>query len=467
VVVSRRRLAVWAAVVVAVGLLAVADATGGPVVQAAAAVLPGVPAVLVGLARLSQRPRAQRPAWVAQTAGLAVITCGYAFFHLSLLMGAAPGYPLPADLFFAVGGFLVVASGVLFNRRTRDWPATGDAVIAVTGMTVAVLAVLVRPTLADDPATATVVLTLLYPALDLVNLGLVLRLWLAGRAPTGPTALMAAAFGCLLFGDSVFGALVVVVGIDLQPWLGLPFQVALVLLALAIGHPRSDEIGTGLGRTRSWSHAHWLVIGGASSVPALVLLAQGISGVEVDWLVTGLGALVLALLCVSRVHHAVVRVQRQADALASQARTDELTRLPNRRSWDAELRRACEGEGPVAVALLDLDHFKRLNDTEGHPAGDRVLRAVAAAWSARLPAGAFLARHGGEEFALLLRDTAGAHELAETLRRACPGPQTVSIGLVHRGPGEDPGVLMGRVDAELYRAKAAGRDRVCAADRVI
>jgi len=463
---SRRRLTVWTTVVVAIVLLALADGLGGPAVQAAAAVLPGVPAVLVGLARLPGRPRAQRPAWLAQTAGLAVISCGYAFFHVSLLLGAPAGYPLPADLFFAAGGVAILASGVLFNRRARDWPATGDAGIAVTGIAVAVLAVLVRPTLADDPAPVTVALTLLYPALDLVNLGLVLRLWLAGKAPTGPTALFAAAFGCLLFGDSVFGALVVVVGIELQPWLGLPFQIALVLLAVAIGHPRSDEVGTGLARTRSWSHAHWLVIGGASCVPALVLLAQGVAGVRIDWLVTGVGALVLALLCVGRVHHAVVRVQRQADALDRLARTDDLTRLPNRRSWDAELRRACAGEDPVTVALLDLDHFKLLNDTEGHPAGDRVLREAASAWSALLPSGAFLARHGGEEFALLLRDDTGL-ELAQALRLACPAPQTVSIGVAHREPGEDPGLLMARVDAELYRAKAAGRDRVCCADRVI
>nr|WP_276611897.1 GGDEF domain-containing protein [Kineococcus vitellinus] len=145
------------------------------------------------------------------------------------------------------------------------------------------------------------------------------------------------------------------------------------------------------------------------------------------------------------------------------ARTDALTGLANRRSWDAELGRALERGEPLAVALLDLDHFKRLNDSEGHPAGDRVLRAVADAWRAVLPPGASLARYGGEEFALLLpgASAASAPELAERLRAACPAPQTVSVGLVHRRPGEGAGGLLARADAQLYRAKAAGRDRVC------
>ncbi|PRY14711.1 GGDEF domain-containing protein [Kineococcus rhizosphaerae] len=453
------------AAVAALAVLVLVDGVGGPVLQAAAATVPGIVATLVAVVRLRTRPAARRRAWAVQAAGLLVTTAGYPLFHLGLLAGLPPGYPLPADVFFLTGGALVVAAGVLLNRGVRDRGATADAAIAVTGLWVAVTALLVRPALADQPGVLAVVLTAAYPALDLANLALVLRLWLARRVPSGPAALFAGAFGCVLFGDSAVGALVEVAPVDLRPWFGLPFQVALLLVAAAVAHPRSGEVGLGPGRTRAWSTAHWVVVGGASCVPSVVLLVQGAAGGAVDWLVTGAGALVMSLLGVGRVHHALVRVQRTADDLAGQARTDELTRLPNRRSWDAELHRALASDQDVAVALLDLDHFKRLNDTHGHAEGDRVLRTAAANWRAALPEGAFLARHGGEEFALLLGGdlVARAGVVAERLLRACPAPQTVSIGLARRLPGEDTAQLLARADAELYRAKAAGRDRVCVA----
>ncbi len=116
----------------------------------------------------------------------------------------------------------------------------------------------------------------------------------------------------------------------------------------------------------------------------------------------------------------------------------------------------------VVLAMLDLDRFKDFNDTRGHPAGDRLLKETAAAWREELRAGDFLARIGGEEFALLLPvcATEDALMVIERLRGRIPCEQTCSAGVVIHEPGESSEMLMTRVDAALYSAKAAGRDRV-------
>ena len=155
--------------------------------------------------------------------------------------------------------------------------------------------------------------------------------------------------------------------------------------------------------------------------------------------------------------------------LDAQARTDQLTGLANRRTWDhelpRELSRAKRTGEPLSLAILDLDRFKAYNDAHGHPAGDRLLRAAAAAWSERLRATDVLARYGGEEFAVLLPGcaAAAAARLAECLRDAVPGAETCSIGVATWDGDEGPDALVARADAALYEAKGTGRDRVVAA----
>lgn len=152
------------------------------------------------------------------------------------------------------------------------------------------------------------------------------------------------------------------------------------------------------------------------------------------------------------------------------AETDMLTGLPNRRALEAEFE-ARRGDAPLALAVLDLDHFKRINDRFSHLVGDAVLRQAAALMSASLRAPDLLARLGGEEFvalaALAPDEAAGAFErvrraLAEhAWGEVVDGLQvTVSIGVTGLRPGEDLATAMARADALLYRAKHEGRDRV-------
>ena len=147
------------------------------------------------------------------------------------------------------------------------------------------------------------------------------------------------------------------------------------------------------------------------------------------------------------------------------ARTDALTGLPNRRSWDEELlkelARAARQDYRVAVALLDIDHFKAFNDEFGHPAGDEFLREAGAAWRLTLRVTDLIARYGGEEFAVLLprcpADEAAA--VVDRVRAATPMGRTCSAGIATWDGSEPPDSLVARADAALYEAKERGRDR--------
>lgn len=151
--------------------------------------------------------------------------------------------------------------------------------------------------------------------------------------------------------------------------------------------------------------------------------------------------------------------------LEAAARTDPLTGLANVRGWEEhvvrELAAAARDGRAVAVAVLDLDGFKALNDRVGHQGGDRVLRASSAAWQAALRQGDLLARLGGDEFAALLPSCRrnDALLLAERLRAATE-EVTVSVGVTYWNGAETYSQLMLRADDALYAAKAAGRDCV-------
>ncbi|MGM0559655.1 MAG: GGDEF domain-containing protein [Pseudomonadota bacterium] len=159
------------------------------------------------------------------------------------------------------------------------------------------------------------------------------------------------------------------------------------------------------------------------------------------------------------------------------ARVDALTELWNRRHFfelaKREIYRAGrEGTAPGILLILDIDHFKRINDTFGHAAGDEVLKHLARSWTALLRESDILGRIGGEEFAVLLPATGmqEGQEVAERLRQATETEAvvyndssfsvTLSIGGVSIQQNEAIDQALNRADRLLYRAKAAGRNRV-------
>ena len=168
-------------------------------------------------------------------------------------------------------------------------------------------------------------------------------------------------------------------------------------------------------------------------------------------------------------------LQERVEALERESLTDRLTGLWNRRFLErtaaAELVRAKRHRQPLAAILFDIDHFKIVNDTHGHLAGDAVLRELATLARGTLRASDSLVRWGGEEFLVLMPHTAhpAAAVAAQNLRRtveahAFPavGRVTVSLGVAEALPGEDMEGFFARADGALYRAKKGGRNRVVA-----
>jgi diguanylate cyclase (GGDEF)-like protein len=147
------------------------------------------------------------------------------------------------------------------------------------------------------------------------------------------------------------------------------------------------------------------------------------------------------------------------------ARRDELTGLVNRRvlreTLDDELAGAARRVGVLSLAILDLDAFKKVNDRRGHQAGDRLLRAAAAAWTSALGEEGTIGRYGGDEFMVILPrlDGAASAAVTERLRRVVPEGATCSAGIATWDGTQTASQLVAAADAFLYAAKAAGRDR--------
>lgn len=165
---------------------------------------------------------------------------------------------------------------------------------------------------------------------------------------------------------------------------------------------------------------------------------------------------------------AAVRSRRNRH-FAQLAFCDALTGVGNRRRLDRDLAiEAGNGDSPVAVIMVDVDHFKRINDDQGHDAGDQVLRHVADVLRAEVRTGDVVYRYGGEEFCVLLAKTNAteAGQVAERIRfavsrmaLALDPPLTVSIG-VALGKGAHVAQTMLRADEALFKSKDGGRDRV-------
>ena len=176
----------------------------------------------------------------------------------------------------------------------------------------------------------------------------------------------------------------------------------------------------------------------------------------------------------------VAWMQAVIDALCELSSRDPMTGLSNRRQFElalaSEIDRVARAGEPAMVLMIDIDHFKKVNDTHGHPAGDQVLKAVAMALHECIRPMDTLARFGGEEFAMILPNCPPSFGLAvaERVRRKiedrevaiAPGQQvrvTVSIGGAFAPQWVRSSALLWveRADQQLYRAKSAGRNRAC------
>ncbi|MEN0065748.1 MAG: diguanylate cyclase [Myxococcota bacterium] len=324
----------------------------------------------------------------------------------------------------------------------------------------------------------------------LLTLGVTLALFAWAPKPTGPTTALVAAMATLTTLAVIasrqdplprispfltsFATIVVGLGLVLISPPGQSRLVTVTLFSAAL-----PTFG-GLGVTWGGALAAWLLIGGAS--PESLSIDQ----------TAPLLAVLVASVAAGRHFEQVEQTDLEARheqaqvswALARRAQTDALTRLPNRPSVQAWLDEAFTASQQsntwLALLVVDIDHFKRVNDTWGHPTGDRSLEQVARAIQGVLRPGDVAGRWGGEEFLVVLAPCspdALAH-VAERLRAAvqaielvapdgAPVPLTVSVGgAATRGATEATAyTLLGAADQALYEAKEGGRNRVCLCER--
>ncbi len=216
--------------------------------------------------------------------------------------------------------------------------------------------------------------------------------------------------------------------------------------------------------------------------PFYVVVGLDESSALRDWwrrafqIAAGFASLSLFLFFLVRSHFKVIK---QREVMHRLATIDELTGIANRRSFfdagNIEVKRAHRYEQPLSILMLDIDHFKLINDAWGHPVGDTVLKNLSRTLVQSLRGQDLVGRIGGEEFAVILPETdaSQAKVVAETLRNVieqfrsdlpnCTAGVkfTVSIGVASRlGDDDSLDALMGRADRALYQAKQAGRNRV-------
>jgi diguanylate cyclase len=244
-------------------------------------------------------------------------------------------------------------------------------------------------------------------------------------------------------------------------------------------------LAANIQRTDKAASASTLVLGDVKSaintmdLPTDLSEAHSLLMKEIDRVISSNAELKNEL---ARSQSVLTEQQHQIDDLRTAVRIDGLTQLANRTYFDEKLNemislRQRYGD-PFSLMMIDLDNFKEVNDSFGHPAGDRILKGVAMKIKASLRGSDFLARFGGDEYALILikNDVKAATEVAWKLCEEVRGSRfilddsaitmTLSIGVAEADGKDNDESLLKRADTALYRAKAAGRNGVAAADQV-
>lgn len=445
-------------------------------------------AVLVRTRR--HRPSARWP-WLLIAASLLVsLGADIACYHAR--HAAEPtADPAALDALY-LARYLLLAAGLLMIRQGRA--AAGDPsslldslAVAMAGGTVSFL-YLIEPRLGADPSPLTMAFALGYPAAGLLLLTVGCRLLAAGAARQPPALLLLAGhLAALLAADACHlaarlgPASTVSVPDRLLDGLRLAGFLA---LGAAVLHPTTRQVsdpGGRAGGAAELGRVRLVTLYVAGMIPPGALAMRSGQADRFTVLVAVAATAVTMTLIVLRLRQAESR-QRQL------AVTDALTGLYTRRFLETQLPlvaarsaragRACRGSPGLALLLVDVDHFKSINDRYGHPAGDRALAEVAGRLRAAARSGDVVARYGGEEFALLAPGV-GREELrafGERLRAAVsadPVPVadgvwltvTVSVGAAASPrPTADLTDLVDLADRALYAAKAAGRDRVVVAN---
>ncbi|MDR5864860.1 diguanylate cyclase [Halomonas campisalis] len=412
------------------------------------------------------------PAWLLIAGALGLAAGGHVVWFWLDLRGLEP-FPSLADAFYlAVYPLFMAALWKLGHRSGRDRGdgALSDALIVGVAAAVPGWALLIAPYLQDPDLTlAQLLVSTAYPVADLILLPLILRLIFLHRARATAHLFLLVGMLAYLAADMLYAhgnsaGWYGPGGITDGLWL-----VAYVLIVAAVWHPSASIEPRSHVPIAELSIQRLVVLGAAAMLaPAVILMTAGVD-VEVVR-VAAIGSILLFLLVIHRMAGLMHETQRQADELKRLSRTDPLTGAANRRHFDDELERemsrALRSGSPLSLAFMDLDYFKRFNDTYGHATGDAMLEEMVGVWRSVLRQSDLLARIGGEEFVVVLPDTGmdEARQVVERMRKRTPRGQTCSAGIAKFRPSDTAEAFVARADLAMYAAKRGGRDRVVLAD---
>jgi diguanylate cyclase (GGDEF)-like protein len=411
--------------------------------------------------------------------GIAAQSIGDTGQSIDVLVVHSGAFPSWTDFCYLSNYLALMAAGLIIVRRrrlARNTAALVDTATVTVG--VAVLAwCFVIADAATDPNVSTLarVVGALYPTCDVLVLGVMIRLLFSSSAHRGPVILLTGGMFFLFIGDAGYVLAVFAGGEDTYAsWIDALYLLSAFVITYSLWQDDTDRlVDVQESRQQRLGPARTAALSVGALLAPATLLIQDLDGTDSHVRATAVGGIVLFALILVRMSLLVRAVESQSEQLNVLARTDSLTGLANRRTFDFELDRAMrEAMAPergsievISVGLLDLDHFKQFNDTYGHSRGDQLLRECAAHWTdalTRLAPGSFIARYGGEEFVVIFRGE-GSRVAAEILREIMPRTpmeQTFSAG-VATWDGVEPALdLLNRADKRLYAAKYAGRQRV-------
>ena len=470
---SHRSLLVMAALLVVMAVYALLPA--GQVREVANPAV-GLLCMAVAFWGLLRTGRPRPSGWLLVLAGFLGWALGDLTFMIEQTVIGISAYPAPSDAVY-IGAYGLMGAGLVVVVRRRgslgDLPAVLDAAILAAGTAVVTGVFVISPIAGDSSLSLLGKLTsAVYPIADVLLLGILARLWTTPGARTVAFKLLAAALALTLIGDALYNFTALTTG-DVTSLLvnDLLYLGTYTLIAGAAWSPSVHDLAEPAPGREDLSDPtkRMVVLTLGLLLPALTLLGDDLDDGVVSGVLIAIGSVVLAILVLGRMAGLLSVVRAQAVQLAALARSDALTGVPNRRTLDYELSRACQAardsNSPLTVTILDLDRFKQYNDTFGHPAGDLLLREATAAWSDILNSDEILARYGGEEFVVLFPGQSATQARARVLAllRATPSGQTFSAGIATWDPTTDPSAVLSGADIAMYNAKSQGRNRVCLA----